>query len=282
MNSKVSVVIPCYNCEKYIGRCFEHLINQTYKNLEIILVNDESNDNSESIILEYKNKFEAENIEFKYIKQKNQGLGGAINTGIKYITGDYFMWQDPDDYYEYDAVESMLKHIVNGNYDLIRGRSVHRDGENLNIILKETFSKYPNETNIFNFYFYSTDDYQYGGIFMFKTSYFDKVVLNREIYPSRAGQNWQLILPMAYKGVCGYLDKVVHNYIVYSNSMSHSIEGFQKEYKSYKDHEQILINVIKYNIEMNIIVKFRLQIFIKLRYLKRKIKLYIKHLLGRI
>ena len=81
----VSVLIPCYNGAKTLQRCMESLLNQTYQNIELIVVNDGSTDNSEEIILAYKKIFEENGKTIIYIKQENQGLGGAINTALNKI-----------------------------------------------------------------------------------------------------------------------------------------------------------------------------------------------------
>ena len=81
---KFSIVIPVYNVEKYIDKCLNSIINQTYKNFEVIIVNDGTKDNSQQIIDEYVKK----DNRFKSYKKENGGLSDARNYGIKYATGD--------------------------------------------------------------------------------------------------------------------------------------------------------------------------------------------------
>ena len=105
----VSIIIPVYNCEKYITRCLDSLINQTYSNIEIILVNDGSNDKSEDIIKE-----SAKNDNrIKLYSQINQGVSVARNTGLDKATGKYIMFVDADDYIELDMVDELIKPIQN-------------------------------------------------------------------------------------------------------------------------------------------------------------------------
>ena len=70
----VSIIVPCYNGEKFIDRCFKSILNQTYRNVELIIINDGSTDNSEDIILGYKNKFEQLGIKFKYIYKVDSSM----------------------------------------------------------------------------------------------------------------------------------------------------------------------------------------------------------------
>ncbi len=81
MKPKVSIIIPTYNAKNYIERCINSIIEQTYKNLEIIIINDGSSDNSENIILNMKKKYE--NI-IKYYSQENQGIANTRNKGIRF------------------------------------------------------------------------------------------------------------------------------------------------------------------------------------------------------
>ena len=115
MNNKndISIIVPVYNSEKYLKKCIDSLINQTKKELEIIIINDGSTDKSEEIIKEYKDK------RIKYIKQQNQGIGKTRNKGIKESTGKYLMFIDSDDYIEKDTCEKMYKKAVNCNLDVV-------------------------------------------------------------------------------------------------------------------------------------------------------------------
>ena len=104
---KISVIIPVYNSEKYIERCLNSIINQTYKNLEIILLNDGSTDKSYSIIEEYK-KLDSR---IKLINQNNQGVAKTRNKGILNSTGELIMFVDNDDYLDCDYIKKLYDEI---------------------------------------------------------------------------------------------------------------------------------------------------------------------------
>ena len=91
---KITIIIPIYNCEKTISRCIDSILRQTYKNFELILVNDGSTDGTSRILCSYKDN------RIKLINQENKGTGSARNTGIKYATGDFICFVDGDDYVE--------------------------------------------------------------------------------------------------------------------------------------------------------------------------------------
>lgn len=111
--TKISVVIPVYNSEKYIEECINSITNQTYKNIEIIIVNDGSIDNSEKIIKEYALKDKR----IKYIYKLNEGVSKARNTGIKISTGKYITFVDSDDIVEKNYLHNLIN--KNDEYDFV-------------------------------------------------------------------------------------------------------------------------------------------------------------------
>jgi glycosyltransferase involved in cell wall biosynthesis len=108
LNPLISVIVPVYNVDNYIRRCLESLVNQTYKNLEIIIVNDGSNDNSEQICYE----FAEQDTRVKVIKQENGGVSKARNTGLDIAKGEYIGFVDADDFVDIEMYEILLKNAV--------------------------------------------------------------------------------------------------------------------------------------------------------------------------
>lgn len=110
---KFSIIVPIYNVEQYLNKCIDSILNQTFTDYELILVNDGSTDNSSNIINSYKN----ENIII--INQENQGLSEARNSGLKKSTGEYVLFVDSDDYIDKDLLLNLNKSIDN-EPDLVR------------------------------------------------------------------------------------------------------------------------------------------------------------------
>lgn len=104
--NKVSIIIPIYNAENTIERCLESVVNQEYKNIEIILVNDGSTDNTENVI---KNNFQDKRI--KYYKQKNSGVSVARNYGISKATGEYIFFIDADDTIDKNVIKELVDNL---------------------------------------------------------------------------------------------------------------------------------------------------------------------------
>lgn len=113
MSYKISVVVPIYNVENFLVRCVDSIINQTYKNLEIILVDDGSPDRCPEMCDKYREK----DSRVRVLHKKNGGLSDARNAGIDVATGDYIMFVDSDDYIEQDLCETVINSVRDG-YDI--------------------------------------------------------------------------------------------------------------------------------------------------------------------
>ena len=112
---KVSMIVPVYNTEAYLRKCLDSLVNQTYKDFEVIVVNDGSPDNSQLILDEYAKKYPF----IKVIEKKNGGLSDARNVGIRNASGDYIGFLDSDDYVLEDMLEKMVKKCESGDFDIV-------------------------------------------------------------------------------------------------------------------------------------------------------------------
>ena len=111
---KVSVIIPVYNVEEFLPKCLESVIGQTYKELEIICIDDETPDNSVEIIEKYAEKDDR----IRLLRQKNTGLSGARNTGIRAASGDYIMFVDSDDWIDTETCACAVENIEKYNADV--------------------------------------------------------------------------------------------------------------------------------------------------------------------
>lgn len=127
-NDLISIIVPCYNCKDVVSRCLDSLINQTYKNIEIIVVDDGSKDDSKKIIKSYKNK----NIYYYY--KENGGLSSARNYGIKKSNGEYLLFVDSDDYVSNNYVEKLYNSIIDNktNIAICDIKRVYSDHESIN------------------------------------------------------------------------------------------------------------------------------------------------------
>lgn len=114
--NKVTIVIPVYNSEKYIAKCLESVLNQTYKDFEILVINDGSKDNSKKIIDEYAEKYPEK---IKAIHQENKGVSITRNNAIKMVKTEYIMFMDNDDFIDKDYIEVLVENIEKEKYDVV-------------------------------------------------------------------------------------------------------------------------------------------------------------------
>ena len=122
---KFSVIVPVYNTEKYLRKCIDSILNQSYDDYEIIIVNDGSTDSSKKIINEYCKTFSSK---IKGVHKKNGGLSDARNKGVKKACGDYLLFVDSDDYIEKNLLKTLSKKLKD-EPDIIRFqiKEVHED-----------------------------------------------------------------------------------------------------------------------------------------------------------
>ena len=130
MESLISVIVPVYNVENYLDKCIESIVNQTYKNLEIILVDDGSLDSSSKICDEWAVK----DNRIKVIHKTNGGVSSARNEGLKNANGDFIAFVDSDDWLELNMYEKLISKQKETNTDIVfSGYNMIIDGKTWNI-----------------------------------------------------------------------------------------------------------------------------------------------------
>ena len=150
MNKKISVIVPVYNTEDYVEKCIRSIMNQTYTNLEIIIINDGSTDASLSICEE----LQKEDKRIIIINQDNKGVSKARNVGLDKATGEFVGFVDSDDFLELDMYEIMINHLLKENADLCRIKAFiyNREGGIEEISKERNVFIYNNELEIINAY----------------------------------------------------------------------------------------------------------------------------------
>lgn len=275
-NPKVSLLVPCYNIANVCEKFFESLLNQTYDNLEIVLVNDGSKDNTEEVLLVNKEKLEQRGYEVKYIYQDNKGLGGAINTGLKAFTGDFLCWADPDDYFELNSFELRVNYMQEHPNCAIVSSDAYSINNNEKRLLSLSFPQ-NNEKNQFELLL-KKESMFCSGCHMIRVSSFDAVNPNRDIFEYRRGQNWQLLLPMYYAYERHFLNVPLYNYVVYENSMSHIKETYEEKIQRNNEHKKVIIETLN---RMDISCSDKLRINNKVEGIYNRINMGYAYLAGK-
>jgi len=249
MDRLISIITLTYNYGHLIHRLFDSVLQQTYTNIEMIVIDDGSTDKTKQIIEEYTNKFNKKKYKFCYFYQENQKQAVAMNNGLKLITGDYLVWPDADNWYaKPDALEIMatalddtddeisccrsLAYLVDENFNVM-GKTRHHSPEQLfkDCLLARKFKFAP-------------------GFTMVKTHIlFDKID-NRTIYTGKNfyGQNWQIYLPIFYNHKCIMIDECLFNIFVHTNSDSHKKYSYERQLEKTRiiyDAREAILHSIK-------------------------------------
>jgi glycosyltransferase involved in cell wall biosynthesis len=250
----VSVITPCFNGELYISRFLDSILEQTYSNIELILIDDGSTDNTKGIIEDYQQKFVDRGFSVVYIYQKNQGQAAAVNRGLKLFKGEYLTWPDSDDLLYKDSIKNKVEFLVNNpEYGFVRTDLSVVNEADVSIVLHKGSDviSFKNEI-IFDDLVLENNVFFCPGSYMVTKKALIHVKPELNIYESRAGQNWQLLLPIALNYKCGYLDECLYRYVIRNDSHSHGVNGFDKEITRCKEHHELLLaTILELNVEQS-------------------------------
>lgn len=274
----VSVIVPCYNSEKYIFRLFDSIINQTYPYIEVVVVDDGSTDDIDKLINKYYSIFEKHKISFKYIKKSNKGPASAINEGLKHISGDFLIWPDSDDWLVPTSIEKRVNFMKsNPCYGMVIGQVIEVDETNVDLCVRTLEIEDTSNHSMFQRLLWGNGVFFAPVGYMVTMEALKKSIPNLSIFEgNRAGQNWQIMLPISYNYECGFLNEPVGYYLRRSNSLSHDIDTFGKLYKRFNELEEILINVIA-SINMDCEDKNKILNQIKVEYARKRFELSAYH-----
>lgn len=179
MKTKVSIIVPIYNAESYIDKCIQSMINQTLKDIEIILVDDGSTDRS----VEISNKYAEKDERIKIIKQKNKGVSSARNYGISIAKGDFITFVDSDDFIEIDMLEILYNAAIDNNCDVVlSGIKIVKDN---NIKYKfTTDSKIYTKQEVFKLFYFDKEPFSpnYAWGKLIKRSICNKIKFREDIF----------------------------------------------------------------------------------------------------
>ena len=218
----VTILSPCYNAAKWLPVYLNSILGQTYTNMELILVDDGSTDNSRLVIESFAPRLAERSIPLRYVYQENAGQAAALNAGLKLVSGEYLVWPDADDFLMRDSIEKRVR-VLEENIDhgwarsnayvfdecdlerplhLLERRPAHLRREWLfDDIVSLRFMFCP-------------------GCYMVRMTAFDDVNPARELYVGRAGQNIQMMLPIAHKYPCVAIDEPLYGYVIHEDSHS--------------------------------------------------------------
>lgn len=246
MNDLVSIIVPCYNGEKFVDRCFNSILHQDYSRIQIIAVNDGSTDHSEQQILSWNDKFKNEGMQLVYVAQENKGLGGAINTGLKAVSGKFLSLLDIDDELLESAIASRVAFLkAHRDIDVVRSNGWYNRKSGKNLFVYDDAEKKMDD--VFSALVAGKTN-NWAGSYMLRTSSLFEFYPDREIYQSRYGQNLQLLMPLTYRKKCGFIDEPQMNYNIQEESLSQNSDPeseMERSLENGTEYHDIRIHLIK-------------------------------------
>jgi len=255
--SKVSIVIPCYNKEEYILEMLDSVISQHWDNIEIILVNDGSTDNTGNIITDYDIKFKDRGYKSKIIHQSNAGVCAAVKTGLSYITGDYLCIVDADDVLDEMYVKTMADILDESpQHDAVTcAREKFSIHGNKRVVI-DTWSPDMTKEKITAFDYITVRSYSAIWAYMIRTSFFSKLGVEQNYTHNLKGSHEPgFMIPFT---VNEPMVKPVDKYLYYfrvgtgeSHSQLDSYEKIEQYRDEYKDLQIAAINALPNTITNN-------------------------------
>jgi glycosyltransferase involved in cell wall biosynthesis len=233
---KVSIIVPVYNVEKYLEKCLESLVNQTLQDIQIIVVNDGTKDNSGKIAQEYKEKYSNKIL---YLEKENGGLSDARNFAFPYVKGEYIGFVDSDDYIETTMYETMYEKAKKENADLVECNFAW---------------VYENKTklDIGNCYKDKKEAFINGRVMMCNKIFKAERIINNKFPVGLRYEDVQFfytVLPNISKIAC--IDEIMYYYMQRENSIVNN------QNEKTKDIFEILQNIVNYYKENNLYEEYK-------------------------
>lgn len=215
MNFKISIIIPVYNAENTLNRCLDSIVNQEYKNYEVILINDGSTDNSKQILDEYKDKYT--NIIVKH--KINEGVSSARNRGLEIASGEYIMFADSDDFLSKDCLKTLINEINSKNIDLITSSffEIYTEGNIVeHNILKNSYKGLKIINNLPDYYFIEGFIHPCWG-----KLYKREIIINNNIKFEKQSLSEDTVFNIEYLKYCkniGFFNEKLYYYYCYTEN----------------------------------------------------------------
>ncbi len=243
MEPLISIIMPVYNAEKFLDRSISSVLTQTYKNIQLILVEDGSPDNCPTLC----DKYAAQDKRIKVIHQKNQGVSAARNTGLDNVAGDYIMFVDSDDKIDEDMCAELMKYMLTKDVDIVSSPSY---------TVRNGMVKHSKRTGNFSIkthpaiieYYLSDND----GVVWNKL--YKKTVIGQVRFPvGRLFEDCAALYKIVEQAhSIGYLDKEMYCYYKNPNSISHTSFDLQKRYEYYLAYKERYEYAVAHNLKCSL------------------------------
>ena len=240
ITGRVSAVVPVYNGERYLSNILDSILEQTYPQIEVVLVDDGSNDGTIAVAESYREKFAIRGYEYHIVQTSHKNASAAINHGLPYVTGEYLIWPDSDDRLEKDSVEKRVIFLQShSQYQCVRSLAYYYSMETGELLPADEKTGDLSREDLFWDILYS-GTYVCCGCYMLRSESFFNIYPERRIPEYDVGQNFQMLLPFMFHHLCPTIPEQLYGVCVREGSHSRRILTKEEEYRKYRDYEQLV------------------------------------------
>ncbi len=240
IHDKVSVVIPVFNGEFHLQTILDSLLRQTYSLVEVILVDDGSEDKTVQVAESYREKFACKGYDYYIVRAGHKNASAALNHGLPYVTGEYLIWPDSDDRLEMESIAKRVRFLQsNPQYQCVRTLAYYYDQRTGKILTTDEKTGDISKENLF-WDILEQKTYVCCGCYMLKSEYFFKIYPERHIPEYDVGQNFQMLLPYLFYHLCPTIPEALYGVCVRAGSHSRTRLTREEEEKKYQDYEKLI------------------------------------------
>lgn len=245
IKGRVSAVVPVYNGELYLTHILDSILAQTYPQIEMILVDDGSDDRTLQIAEGYREAFAMRGYDYHIICAEHRNASAAINRGLPYVTGEFLIWPDSDDRLEKDSVEKRAAFLrSHPQYQAVRSLAYYYDSETEALMPED--EKTGDLTREYLFWdILESRTFVCCGCYMLRTERFFEIYPQCHIPEYDVGQNFQMLLPFMYHYCCATIPEKLYGVCVRSGSHSRTKLTKWQEYKKFHDYEDLLDEIVR-------------------------------------
>ncbi|MFG6365128.1 glycosyltransferase family 2 protein [Schaedlerella sp.] len=238
---RVSIVTPVYNGETHLAKMLDSVLAQTYPDVEMILVDDGSADGTVRAAQNYSEKFEAKGYGYRIVRAEHKNASAAINQGLPFVSGEYLIWPDSDDYLEPESIRRRVDFLrQHPQYACVRSLSYYFDEETGTRSEKADEQRGDLKKLDLFWDILESKTFVCCGCYMLRTKAFFEVYPKRRIPEYDVGQNFQMLLPFMYRHQCPTIEEELYGVAVREGSHSRTVLTQAQEEKKYRDYEKLV------------------------------------------
>ena len=238
---KVSIVTPVYNGENHLAKMLDSVLVQDYPQIEMILSDDGSEDGTILVAESYREKFADRGYGYRIVRAEHKNASAAINQGLPYVTGEYLIWPDSDDYLEPESVRRRVEYLCTHPDDrCVRSLPYYFDADTGERSEKADEQRGDlAKTDLF-WDILESKTFVCCGCYMLRTAEFFNIYPDRRIPEYGVGQNFQMLLPFMYRHQCPTIEEELYGVAVREGSHSRTVLTQAQEEKKYRDYEKLV------------------------------------------